>query len=76
MEKVNKLYKELQGKRNLLIELFENEQKKRLIEFLKEADYEKVSNLDNYNFYKTMMIMINEIKEIDIKLRTLRAIIK
>ena len=75
MEKAKKLYEELTERKNGLIEVL-NDEKKELTEIIISGDYKKILNLSNYTSYVKVMTMAKEIEEIDIKLRTIRAIIE
>ena len=75
MEKVKNLYEELKEKKDALIELFDVE-KEDLIYTINCVNYEKISNLHNYNTFTKIMTTVKTIEEIDIKLKTLRYILK
>jgi hypothetical protein len=75
MEKVKNLYEELSEKKKNLIEWFDV-QKAELVEFINQSNYQKILEIETYNIHKNIMSTVQQINEIDIKLRTLRYILK
>ena len=75
MEKINKLYNELTEHKKNLMEVFEDD-KKEVIELMNGIGYEKMLVLDGYTIYNSMLNIAKEIYETDIKLRTLRHLLK
>ena len=74
-DKTKKLYEELSERKAGLVEL-SNEEKAELLELLNDANYGKMLKLSNYNVYTKVMTIAKEIEEIDIKLRTLKFLLK
>jgi len=70
-----KLYNELTEHKKNLMEVFEDD-KKEVIELMNGIGYEKMLVLDGYTIYNSMLNIAKEIYETDIKLRTLRHLLK
>jgi hypothetical protein len=74
-EKIKKLYDELNERKEGLLEVFADE-KEELLRLISGMGYNKMLNLTNYNDYTKIMNIAKEIEEIDVKLRTLRALVQ